>query len=235
MVSEETRRYLMGLSMSGRARTALDIMLREGAVTTVDLREKHGFEHPPRAIRDLKDAGAVVRSTKVRLNGKTISRYELDDIMGSQAAGRPRNPITKADKERIIGEFAGRCAVCGVESARLQLDHRVPFAVAGDPEQWSVETGMPLCPSDNRAKSWACEHCANWMVKDPAMCAGCMWCHPENYEHIAGEPTRRLVVTATTDEGVGILRRVDVEASDRDVSPSEVVLDALRDREVNER
>lgn len=230
MLSDETKRYLTGLEMSKRARAALDIMIAEGAVTTLELRERHGLEHAPRAIRDLKDAGAAVTSNMVTIDGKRMSRYQLEDIMAPGSGSSPRNPITKVDRDRIIAEFDGRCAVCGSEFARLQLDHRVPFAIAGDPERWSAETGMPLCASDNRAKSWACEHCSNWVKKDPAMCAACMWCRPENYEHIAGESARRLVVTATTDEGVELLRDTETEAVDRGISPSEVVLDVLHQR-----
>lgn len=227
MVSEATRRYLEGLDMSKRARAALDVMLQEGAVTTRTLSEVYKLDHPPRAIRDLKDAGALVGSRRVSDGGRTISEYFLEDMMGE--TGAPRNPTKKTDKERIIAEFENHCAVCGIVSSRLQLDHRVPFAIAGDPANWSSDTGMPLCSSDNRAKSWACEHCVNWTVKDPAMCAGCMWCRPEDYDHIAGIPQRRLVVTATTEADVELVKAVEDRAERDGLTPSETVLRALRD------
>ncbi|HBN05897.1 MAG TPA: HNH nuclease [Bacteroidales bacterium] len=51
---------------------------------------------------------------------------------------------------------------------------------------------MLLCPSGNRAKSWACEHCENWVIKDKDMCENCYYAHPEGYLHIAGEQERKI-------------------------------------------
>lgn len=58
-----------------------------------------------------------------------------------------------------------------------------------------VKEYMALCGSCNRAKSWSCEHCENWLVKkDPAICATCYWASPEDYDHVAMRPMRRLDV-----------------------------------------
>ena len=76
------------------------------------------------------------------------------------------------------------------------MDHRIPFRVGGDPEEWSDDTVMLLCASDNRAKSWTCENCPNWETRDLDICASCYWSHPDGaYEHVAGERQRRLVLT----------------------------------------
>lgn len=59
---------------------------------------------------------------------------------------------------------------------------------------------MLLSPSANRAKSWACEHCVNWSVKDVQMCTECYYASPEDYKHIAGSAERRLdIVFRKTD------------------------------------
>lgn len=229
MLDEPTIQMLRDLPMSKRARAALNIMLERGAVTTKVLQEEYGLDHPPRAIRDLKDAGVLVGSRRVKESGKTISEYFLEDLSAPSQGGAPRNPIRKADKDRIIAEFGGKCAVCGTQASRLQLDHRVPFAIAGDPPVWTSETAMPLCPSDNRAKSWACEHCANWVNRDPDVCLGCMWCHPEDYDHVSMLPERRLVVTAHSETDVETLRWIEAHAAGEDRSTSDVALDALDD------
>lgn len=229
MLDETTIQMLCNLPMSKRARAALKIMLERGTVTTKVLQDKYGLDHPPRAIRDLKDAGVLVGSRRVRDSGKTISEYFLEDPSAPSRGGAPRNPIRKVDKERIIAEFDGKCAVCGTHSSRLQLDHRIPFAIAGDPSEWTRETAMPLCPSDNRAKSWACEHCPNWVNRDADLCLGCMWCRPEDYDHISMVPERRLVITAHTEEDVDTLRWVEDRAADERRAPSDVALDALYD------
>lgn len=227
MLSEETIQNLRSLAMSKRARAALEIMLERGAVTTKVLQEEYGLDHPPRAIRDLKDSGVLVGSRRVKESGKSISEYFLEDVSALGPGGAPRNPIKKADKDRIVAEFGGRCAVCGTTSNPLQLDHRVPFAIAGDPPEWTSATAMPLCPSDNRAKSWACEHCENWTTRDPEVCLGCMWCHPENYEHISMNPDRRLVVTAHDEAGVETLRWLEGYAADQDKTTSELAIQAI--------
>jgi hypothetical protein len=69
----------------------------------------------------------------------------------------------------------------------------VPFEIGGDPEDM-MDTSyfMLLSPSANRAKSWACEHCKNWTIKDIDMCRHCYYANPENYEHVAGNETRRV-------------------------------------------
>ncbi|OTA25517.1 hypothetical protein B9G54_07440 [Alloscardovia macacae] len=227
MLTEDTIEKLRGLTMSKRARSALEIMLERGTVTTKVLQEEYGLDHPPRAIRDLKDAGVLVGSHRVKESGKTISEYFLEDVSAPSPGGAPRNPIKKADKDRIVAEFGGRCAVCGTASNRLQLDHRVPFAIAGDPPEWTGDTAMPLCPSDNRAKSWTCKHCENWTTRNPELCQRCMWCHPENYDHIAMKPERRLVVTAHDKAGVETLRWLEVHAAEQNKSSSEVAIQAI--------
>lgn len=229
MLDEPTIQLLRALQMSKRARAALESMLERGAVTSKALQEEYGLDHPPRAIRDLKDAGVLVGSRRVKESGKTISEYFLLDLATPSRGGAPRNPIKKRDKDRIVAEFDGKCAVCGTRTSRLQLDHRIPFAIAGDPPEWTSKTAMPLCPSDNRAKSWACEHCANWANRDPDVCLGCMWCHPEDYDHVSMLPERRLVVTAHSETDVETLRWIEAYAAGEDRSTSDVALDALDD------
>ena len=59
---------------------------------------------------------------------------------------------------------------------------------------------MLLSPSANRAKSWTCEHCPNWVKKDVTFCSSCFWTHPENYTHIAGKEERQIIITFTDNE-----------------------------------
>ncbi|MBR4349817.1 MAG: HNH endonuclease, partial [Bacteroidales bacterium] len=59
---------------------------------------------------------------------------------------------------------------------------------------------MLLSPSANRAKSWTCEHCPNWTIKDIEFCNNCFWAHPENYSHIAGREERQIVITFSDNE-----------------------------------
>lgn len=76
----------------------------------------------------------------------------------------------------------------------LQSDHRVPYEVAGEPDAGEgIEAYQPLCGSCNRARSWSCEQCENWLNKrDSSLCMTCYWGAPERYHHIALTPARRL-------------------------------------------
>jgi hypothetical protein len=85
----------------------------------------------------------------------------------------------------------------------LQIDHRVPYEVAGDEgnEVFDPKDYMLLCASCNRAKSWSCEHCINWTSeKHPQVCRACYWANLENYLHIALREVRRLDLLWEEDE-----------------------------------
>ena len=195
--SPEFLQWIASLKMSKRAREACDVMLKHGAVTTDELTRRYGLKHPPRAIADLRDAGVLIKRENVRSGGKTIARYSLIDTISLDVES-PRKPIPKSVKDKLIKDHGPQCAACRgrFRPTVLQVDHRIPFRVGGDPEEWSDDTVMLLCASDNRAKSWTCENCPNWETRDSGVCASCYWSHPDGaYEHIAGERQRRLVLT----------------------------------------
>ena len=84
-----------------------------------------------------------------------------------------------------------------MEGRYLQIDHRVPYEVVGEGfhEEANVEEYMLLDASSQRAKSWSCEQCRNWLEdQDVAVCRSCFWAFPESYAHIAGEQVRRVDV-----------------------------------------
>ena len=60
---------------------------------------------------------------------------------------------------------------------------------------------MLLSGSANRAKSWSCEHCENWIsTKKRDICSECYWAYPENYSHIAMCQVRRVDLLWQGDE-----------------------------------
>ena len=85
----------------------------------------------------------------------------------------------------------------------MAIDHRIPYEVAGDIEfdERDVSSYMLVCGSCNRAKSWSCEHCHNWIDrKSSANGAGCYWASPESYRHIAMQDARRIELVWLGDE-----------------------------------
>lgn len=204
-----------------RAKTVIDHILKHGHITTEELKDKYGYDHPPRAARDVREQGIPLETFKVKgANGRSIGAYKFGDpskIKGGKLGGRMAWP--KSLKDDLVAAYGERCGICltKYEARYLQIDHRVPYEVAGDnPDEASDLTKFQLlCGSCNRAKSWSCEHCVNWTTDlDPKVCEGCYWANPESYSHIAMQNIRRLDVTwsgKAVDEYDAIVSEADEE------------------------
>ena len=181
-----------------RATIVINHIMKHGFITTEDLENTYSYSHPPRAARDVRETGIPLETFSVKSkSGKSIAAYRFGDLTKLQVnriAGRVVFP--KEFKAKLFELGKGRCYVCnGVYEERyLQVDHRIPYEVAGDlNEVRKIEDFMLLCGSCNRAKSWSCEHCVNWNVeKKASTCLECYWGNPANYNHIALEDIRRL-------------------------------------------
>lgn len=181
-----------------RAKTVIDHILENGQVTSDELQNTYGYRHTARAIRDVRELGIPLESFRTKgADGRTINAYRFGNptrIRGGTLSGRV--PFPKELKASILAGRPSHCMVClrRYESRYLQIDHRIPFEIAGEPGTMSPDPAefMALCASCNRSKSWSCEHCPNWTIRSPLTCASCYWAHPESYSHIATEPVRRI-------------------------------------------
>jgi len=182
-----------------RARIVIEHILKHGHITTEDLETKYGYNHPPRAARDVREAGIPLETFRVKdKDGRSIAAYRFGDISKiekNKLSGRTIFP--KEFKQELFEKQNDKCAVCNgkFELRYLQADHRVPYEVAGDESIGKRELSefMLLCGSCNRAKSWSCEHCINWKKeKNTSICKQCYWGNPVNYLHIALSNIRRL-------------------------------------------
>jgi hypothetical protein len=181
-----------------RARTVIDHILKHGQISTEELKNKYGYNHPPRAARDVKEHGIPLeRVTVVGSDGRKIAAYRFADptkIKFRRLAGR--TGLSKQIKQALIQKYGCRCFIYLAEmpEAELQIDHRIPYEVAGDlGAKLSSDDFMLLCGSANRAKSWSCEHCENWRsLKKREICLSCYWAFPENYTHVTMRPVRRV-------------------------------------------
>lgn len=182
-----------------RPKTVIDHILKHGFITTGELKDKYGYNHPPRAVRDVKENGIPIEMFRVEGgDGRKIAAYRFGDPKKSRFGKLiGRTAFTKELKQALIERNGSRCAIYmePFEERELQIDHRIPFEVAGDAatEKHNPDDFMLLSGSANRAKSWSCEHCANWIDrKDPAICRNCYWAFPEDYAHIAMRAARRM-------------------------------------------
>ncbi|MGH8306954.1 MAG: HNH endonuclease [Gammaproteobacteria bacterium] len=181
-----------------RPRTVIDHILKHGQITTEELKNIYGYNHPPRAKRDVIESGIPIKTIRVAdSSGRKIAAYTFGDsseVRVVKSSGR--TAFSKQLKKTLIDKYGSRCNIYlePFPERELQIDHRIPFEIAGDSKEQTENTDkyMLLCASANRAKSWSCEHCENWKVKKPSVCRSCYWAYPEKYKHIAMHDVRRL-------------------------------------------
>ncbi|MFZ2889212.1 hypothetical protein [Sulfuricurvum sp.] len=181
-----------------RPKTVIDHILEYGFITSEELQSTYGYEHPPRAVRDVREYGIPIETYRVsNSNGKKIAAYKFGDIKKtrfSKLSGR--TGLSKKIKEELISKYGCKCFIYlePVDEKDLQIDHRIPFEVSGDGNgEFNSEDFMLLSASANRAKSWSCENCSNWNNdKNEEICLSCYWAYPEEYNHIAMKQVRRV-------------------------------------------
>lgn len=182
-----------------RAKTVIDHIIQHGSISTEELKELYGYNHAPRAARDVREAGIPLDTFKVTASdGRRIGAYRFgnpDQIENNKLGGR--QTFSKAFKETLVRMYGERCHVSGIPfgSRYLQIDHRVPYEVGGDediPEN-VPEKFMLLSGTAQRQKSWECEQCPNLKgARDLATCNSCYWAYPESYTHAATRQIRML-------------------------------------------
>lgn len=190
---------------SRRPKTVIQHILEHGFVTTEELKSL-GYEHAPRAARDVRELGIPLETFRVKDSAeRNIAAYRFGDISKaensiSKTAGR--TTLSSALKKALIEKFGPKCAIYlqPMEERKLQIDHRVPYEIDGEQDPNNIDHYMLLSPSANRAKSWTCEHCPNWIRKDAQFCVECFWAHPECYTHIADKEQRQIIITFTDNE-----------------------------------
>jgi hypothetical protein len=214
-----------------RPKVVIDHILKHGSITTSELQEL-GYNHPPRAARDVREQGIPLVTTRVRdSEGRSIGAYTFgnpdDLIMGLTG----RKAISKKFKKRLIEITGPICAACGLTYAEryLQVDHRIPVEVAGDEpdEDREPDRYQLLCGSCNTAKAWSCRNCPNLATRDPNTCRWCYWSDPKGgYKHVATVPERRVVLV--WQGGGGVRNYTDLAAAAKRDGKS--LPDYIRDR-----
>ncbi|MFN7958371.1 MAG: hypothetical protein U0P46_08630 [Holophagaceae bacterium] len=183
-----------------RPRTVIDHILKHGYITTEELQDTYGYDHPPRAARDVREEGVPLEtfSTESTRSKRKIGAYRFADpskIKHGRIGGR--SAFSKAFKAQLVEKYGEVDAITlqPVESRYLQIDHRIPYEVAGDSEhdENNLDAYMLLDASSQRSKSWSCEGCDNWKsLCNPEICKECYWAYPDKYSHVAMVQVRRI-------------------------------------------
>lgn len=183
-----------------RASKVLKAILERGSITTAELLEL-GYKHAPRARMDCVDNGFPIKTTMVRgSDGSRMASYSLLSDAELREDQKGRSVIPKAFKAKLVAYYGEVDGITGwrLTARALQVDHRVPYQVGGDAglDGEDVEAFMLLTGSSQRAKSFSCEQCPNFLeLKDPKICSTCYWAYPENYQHVGMRQVRQIQLT----------------------------------------
>ena len=201
-----------------RPKTVIDHIVEHGFITTEELKDKYGYNHPPRAVRDVREHGIPIETFRVTgADGRKIAAYRFGDLDTKRLRKiSGRTGLSKKIKEALVERFGCKCFIYleEIDEKELQIDHRVPYEVDGDGngDDLVPEDFMLLSGSANRAKSWSCEQCENWNnLKDREVCLSCYWAYPEKYSHIAMRQIRRLDLIWQGEE-VEVYEKLKLEA-----------------------
>ena len=189
-----------------RPKTVIQHILEHGYITSEELKYTYGYNHPPRAVRDVREYGIPLITYRIKgSDGRRIAAYKFGnpaDMKNNLSKAAGRTMLSKTLKQALIEKYGSKCFVYleAMDESALQVDHRIPYEIGGEHDEKDIDYYMLLSPSANRAKSWTCEHCANWEKKEISFCLRCFWAHPENYDHVAGKYERIISLIFTGDE-----------------------------------
>lgn len=216
---------------SSRAVYVIEEIIKNGSISSETIRNK-GFIHGARAVGDVRDNGIPLITLKTKSHdGKSIARYVFgpaSEIKRHKFGGRIAFPARL--KTDLISEQGTACSISMQElpESELQIDHRIPYYIAGDinSERDTAEF-MLLSRSMQRSKSWACEHCENIKtIFDVNICKSCYWAYPEDYDHIAMKRERRIDLIFP-EEQIELFDRLKSEAVKKSKSIQQILLGFL--------
>lgn len=218
-----------------RPRTVLQHILEHGSVSTDELTTLYGYDHAPRAARDVRELGIPLK-TEMRTDpatGRRMAHYMLGDEDDLRSGRAGRRLLPKGLRTQLLAIQGEQCAICDTpfEARALQTDHRVPYEVGSDPvEPLLPQDFMLICGSCNRSKSYSCEHCRNWLeLLDPTLCQSCYWGSPDQYTHTALEERRQVTLNWVGDDQIHQYEALHEEAAARDQEVPELAREIIED------
>jgi hypothetical protein len=119
-----------------RPRTVIDHILKHGHISTEELKNLYGYNHPPRAVRDVREHGIPIDTFRVTgSDGRKIAAYRFDDVSKKRFTKLSgRTGLSKKIKEYLIQKYGCKCFIYleDMVESELQIDHRVPYEISGD-------------------------------------------------------------------------------------------------------
>jgi hypothetical protein len=96
-----------------RPKTVIDHILKLGFITTQELKDTYGYNHPPRTVRDVKEHGIPIEMFRAEgSDGRKIAAYRFGNPKQSRF-GRQlgRTAFAKELKAKLVALHGTRCAI----------------------------------------------------------------------------------------------------------------------------
>jgi hypothetical protein len=92
-----------------RSKTVIEHILKHGHITTEELKEKYGHNHPPRATRDVREHGIPLETFRVTgSDGRKIAAYRFGDV--SKKRFRKLSGRTGLSKKILLRNMAANAS-----------------------------------------------------------------------------------------------------------------------------
>ena len=110
-----------------RPKTVINHILEHGQITTEELKDIYGYNHPPRAIRDVREQGIPVKTFRVTgSDGRKIAAYKFgnpSEVRSTKLSGR--TAFSSNLKDALIEKYGTRCNIYleAFPVRELQIDH----------------------------------------------------------------------------------------------------------------
>ena len=117
-----------------RPRTVIQHILEHGYITSQELKDIYGYNHPPRVIRDVREYGIPIVTYRVPgSDGRSIAAYKFGNPSEAKNPLSKSSGRTKALKQALIEMYGPICFIYleKMDEAVLQVDHRVPYEIGG--------------------------------------------------------------------------------------------------------
>ena len=107
-----------------RARVVIEHILQYGSISTQELKEIYGYNHPPRAQR-CTDEGIPLETFAIKgADGRSIAAYRFGDpatILHGREGGR--RSFSKRLKHFLYQRDNGRCSICNGRFVRTRTSN----------------------------------------------------------------------------------------------------------------
>ena len=128
-----------------RPRTVIQHILKNGYITSQELKDVYGYNHPPRAVRDVREYGIPLVTYRVQgADGRSIAAYKFgnpNDGKNALSKASGRTVLSKALKQALIEKYGAKCFIYleKMDDTVLQVDHRVPYEIGGEHDEKDID------------------------------------------------------------------------------------------------